>query len=208
MSYKTIETPMIESVLASVLPLNSERSIRKLGGTAHQITYHTGKLFQVGQDKVELTAYLINSYKGETSFSIGFGLYRLVCSNGLVIGNSLFQAKARHVVGPKVELVLGKLEEELRNVDVETLISKVNALNEYSLPYVNYERIVDDLGLSRKTYREAIRAYSKFRRAADQGDSAWLQYNRLQEVIGTSTIKGALANISLMDSFLVPQLAA
>lgn len=39
---------------------------------------------------------LVNSHNGSTSYQIKAGLYRLVCSNGLVVGNDFAQRSIRH----------------------------------------------------------------------------------------------------------------
>ena len=40
---------------------------------------------------------LINSYDGSSSFELLVGIYRFACANGLVVGNSYFQRRIRHV---------------------------------------------------------------------------------------------------------------
>ena len=48
-------------------------------------------------DVVKLQLHLFNSYDLAWSFTIIFGAFRLVCTNGLVIGNTIFHIKKRHV---------------------------------------------------------------------------------------------------------------
>src|SRR5690606_17776822 len=39
---------------------------------------------------------LINSHDGSTSYQMRAGIYRMVCTNGLVVGNELYKQKVRH----------------------------------------------------------------------------------------------------------------
>lgn len=39
---------------------------------------------------------LVNAHDGSTSYQLRAGVYRLVCSNGMVVGNDLFCQKVRH----------------------------------------------------------------------------------------------------------------
>ena len=48
---------------------------------------------------------LVNSHDGSSSYQIMAGVYRLVCSNGLVVGNSFAEARVRHTKNAPDEIV-------------------------------------------------------------------------------------------------------
>lgn len=52
-------------------------------------------------DLVKLQLHLLNSYDLAWSFTVIIGAFRLVCSNGLVIGNKIFNINRRHVYALK-----------------------------------------------------------------------------------------------------------
>jgi hypothetical protein len=52
-------------------------------------------LRNVNDSRPELV--IVNSYDGSSSLKIMLGVYRLVCSNGLVIGSTVNQTRIRHV---------------------------------------------------------------------------------------------------------------
>jgi hypothetical protein len=49
----------------------------------------------IDNDAIEVL--IINSYNGKSSLTINLGVYRFVCSNGLIAGSNLFSNKIRHV---------------------------------------------------------------------------------------------------------------
>ena len=58
----------------------------------------------VGQEVPELV--LVNSHDGASAYNLMGGIYRLVCSNGMIVGNTSSEVKVRHsgnVVGNVIE---------------------------------------------------------------------------------------------------------
>ena len=53
----------------------------------HELKYRNGQLPKVGDTVVE--AIIRNSHDGSATFSMGAGLFRLVCSNGLTVPTSV-----------------------------------------------------------------------------------------------------------------------
>lgn len=68
----------------------SARQIGKSQYANHEIRLRNGELPQVGDSLVE--AVIRNSHNGMSTFSVGAGLYRLVCSNGLTVPTSVADA--------------------------------------------------------------------------------------------------------------------
>lgn len=56
-------------------------------------------------DPVELVLKVYNSYDGSSCFRIDLGAYRVVCSNGLVVGQLLNQTRIRHTAGLDIQVV-------------------------------------------------------------------------------------------------------
>lgn len=53
------------------------------------------------KDEEEINGYfpeviLINSHDGSTSYQLKAGIYRMVCSNGMIVGDEMFSQKVRH----------------------------------------------------------------------------------------------------------------
>lgn len=63
--------------------------------TAPHVVYLRHNDLKIGNDYVEVV--ITNSCNGQTSLRINLGIYRLVCSNGLIIGDNLFDERHKHI---------------------------------------------------------------------------------------------------------------
>ena len=116
----------------------SEASVRddnKQGYQQHLVRFrHFDDLLTPQENAVELL--LFNSHDRSKSFSISAGIYRFVCSNGLVIADSVFETyKIKH---------LGERENDVANAvanitaikpklmqKIQTLESRLHTLTQY-----------------------------------------------------------------------------
>lgn len=102
LSTKYTQIPTIEAVRTLVdmgfgVVKAEQSTCRDEGKKAH--VKHMLRLRQRGSVEVggiHPEIVLINSHDGKSSYQLRAGLYRLVCSNGLVVGNDLFCHKVRH----------------------------------------------------------------------------------------------------------------
>ena len=129
---------------------------------------------------------LINSHDGKNSFQFQAGLFRLVCSNGLVISDHNFsKLKIRH---------MGYDFTELRKTITEitaALPLTVESLNKIKATQLNEEQKVDfaikALGLRLGGYDFVdsvdIDELLKPTRPEDRGDGLWEVYNVVQEKV-------------------------
>jgi hypothetical protein len=60
----------------------------------HMIRFRSQGLVEMWGNVPEIV--MINSHNGSSSYQLRAGIYRLVCSNGLVVGNDLFYRSIRH----------------------------------------------------------------------------------------------------------------
>jgi Domain of unknown function (DUF932) len=65
------------------------------------------------QDSVDLQLRVVNSYDGSMAFSCLVGGFRLLCSNGMVIGQSFAQSYGRHTRGLDISGMIIKMENAL-----------------------------------------------------------------------------------------------
>lgn len=70
---------------------------------------------QVGRsdDETQLKLQIINSYDGSTGFSSRLGGFRLLCSNGMVIGKTFLHASIRHTKSLDIKTVISRLNETI-----------------------------------------------------------------------------------------------
>lgn len=85
--------------------------------------------FKIGNDYVELV--ISNSYDGTIPFAVNLGIFRLVCSNGMVVGDSLYNARVKHIGNGFQDAVTEALNNALNHVG--DLKNRVEALKGYEL---------------------------------------------------------------------------
>jgi hypothetical protein len=147
----------------------------------------------VGQEVPELV--LVNSHDGASAYNLMGGIYRLVCSNGMIVGNTSSEVKVRHsgnVVGNVIE---GSFEV------IDSIKKVIPVIDDWKKLDLTYEQ--------RKAYAEAalglrwdadeagnvqapVSATSLLsaRRFEDRGDSLWLTYQKTQENLIRGGLRG------------------
>jgi len=102
--YSLIPTTRIINVLekAGWLPVSAQemkcRNEDKKGFQKHMIKFRNEKVTVLNSDRLIPQIVLTNSHDGLASFCLQIGLFRLVCSNGLVVSDSMMPAqKIRHI---------------------------------------------------------------------------------------------------------------
>jgi Domain of unknown function (DUF932) len=123
---------------------------------------------------------LVNSHDGSSSYQIMAGVFRLVCLNGLVVGNSIAEARVRHTKNAAEEIVdasyrviesLPELSDgvrEMQSIRLEPEERQAFATAALTLRYPEDAPIRPEQLLSP-------------RRHADQGNDLWTQFNVVQE---------------------------
>lgn len=153
-----------------------------------------------GEETVECFPQIIltNSHDGLSCFQFRVGLYRCICSNGLVISDAeLSEFKIRHIYYSfeNLRAVVGRI--------LEALPSKVERMSQMSNVLLSEDQKLDfakkalsirkgvkeeELQMDEETYKDLLTPVRK----EDEGNSLWNVYNVLQEKIvkgGYSTAK-------------------
>ena len=115
-----------------------------------------------------------NSYDGSWSEKFIFGAYRVVCSNGLTVGEKFAMETARHVEGQRKDFAI-KLDEALHNFSIQNGIWKEWLNKEVSLAHLNQ---VEEMGLNKSEKAEVVDSLSE-----DPGMNLWLFYNIITALI-------------------------
>lgn len=144
-----------------------------------------------GEEIVECFPQIIltNSHDGLSCFQFRVGLYRCICSNGLVISDAeLSEFKIRHIYYSfeNLRAVVGRI--------LEALPSKVERMSQMSNVLLSEDQKLDfakkalsirkgvkeeELQADEETYKDLLTPVRK----EDEGDSLWNVYNVLQEKI-------------------------
>lgn len=77
-----------------------------------------------------------NSHQGSTSFQIMLGFWRIICANGLVVGNTLDSYKVMHVgyTDDKVNRAI-----QLLSGNIDNVLTKVESYRERNMGYVEQQ---------------------------------------------------------------------
>lgn len=144
-----------------------------------------------GEETVECFPQIIltNSHDGLSCFQFRVGLYRCICSNGLVISDAeLSEFKIRHIYYSfeNLRAVVGRI--------LEALPSKVERMSQMSNVLLSEDQKLDfakkalsirkgvkeeELQMDEETYKDLLTPVRK----EDEGSSLWNVYNVLQEKI-------------------------
>ncbi len=199
-TYKIIQG--LESQGFRVVSAKQQGSSRYSREHAKHMVYMTreqGHVLSTVDEEVPLLA-LTNSHNGRSSFKLETALFRLACSNGLLMPTSSLNAHAvTHKIGMENDViqaayrVVGNFDSTMQTVNMlksvelnqdEKLLLAETAAN------IIFEKAQLDLNLSK-----GINFGSKLltvRRSSDAGNSLWSVFNRVQENI----IKGGLRIVS------------
>ena len=151
---------------------------------------HRDQLTQSGEGVNEII--LINSHDGSSSYNLMAGYFRFVCSNGLIVGDTVAQHHVTHrgEVGDIIEAASRVLEdseevneqrEEMRSIILRPEHQQVLAQAALEIRYPDGSPISTTQALSA-------------RRFEDRKDDIWTVYNRLQENLVKGGQRGRNAN--------------
>ena len=172
-------------------PFNaSQRKSRKSQDsmfTKHMIRLRNGGVGNIGDSIPEVV--LTNSHDGRNAFTLHAGLFRMVCSNGLVIADTTFeQVKIKHQWYNFEEI--RKIMDNMLEV-VPKVITQVNKLNSISLNEEQQIEFASKALLTRYPKGNEVLNVEDLLspvRQSDRGNDLWKIFNVVQEKL----IKGGL----------------
>jgi hypothetical protein len=104
-----------------------------------------------------------------------FGAFRVVCSNGLVVGEKFFQGSAVHSIGSNRDSILIDLDEALHRFSTQTGIWKGWLKKELSLAHLNS---AEEIGLTKENHDYIVEETSN-----NPKIDLWTFYNLMTFVI-------------------------
>jgi len=129
-----------------------------------------------------------NSYDGTSSLKIKLGLFRLVCSNGLIVGTNYQSISLRHSSA--------SLDRIIPSLDIVASQSKkmIDQAQSWEGLKLTEAEALEFAGLIAPQFGETVLADSllRARRAEDQDLNLWTVFNRIQE----NVLRGGFRYIS------------
>jgi len=194
---KYIQTPTIK-VVEDLMNLGWEvtkvqevKSRKYKGFQKHLIMFRNPDITIKGAngDDAQPQILLTNSHDGKAAFNFRVGIFRFVCSNGLVISDADFGVMSiRHLnytfesLQAKVAEMIGKLPK---------LVNKINTFKAKELTETEMTDFATKASALRTKKTVNIMDVLTPTRAEDQGNDLWVVFNRVQEkILGGSYTSG------------------
>lgn len=196
-----------ETIIDDLAKLNwfpvqvAQRKGRKKEGTIfskHMVAFQNPDIKITGSDGDE--AYprilLTNSHDGMQSFRFSVGIFRLVCSNGLVVADEKFndfRIKHKGYTFDELRDVVAQAVKDLPN-KVEVMNQMRNRIltqeekNKLALDAMLIRAGIDNLEYDQETIQEILEPTRK----QDEGDDLWRVFNVIQEKIINGNFHAAL----------------
>lgn len=164
----------------------------------HMVSFQNPNLIIKGKDGDDAFPRIIltNSHDGLSSFQFRVGIYRLVCSNGLVVCDEEFSAFSIKHKGYTFQELQAVVEGAV--TDLPNKIQVLNKMQDRMLTPAEQRQLAVDAMALRATNPDAkytdlsIEEVLTATRKEDEGDSLWLVFNRIQESIINGGYSAAL----------------
>jgi len=126
---------------------------------------------------------LTNSHDGKAAFNFRVGIFRLVCSNGLVISDADFNNVSIRHMNYSFETLQAKIQEVIAKLP--NLVNKINLFKQTELTEAQMADFAQKAALLRTKQTINIMDVLTPERPQDAGNDLWVVFNRIQEkVIG------------------------
>lgn len=156
---------------------------------AHSMRFRSPNVVPTGDLKNEYHPEIIvvNSHDGTHACKILAGVFRFVCSNGLVVGNSIVNQRIVHIgykpaqIGTAIDFICQQLP------TVQGLVKQMQETQlddrqlDAFLQRVAIETIEQRLGKHQERVSVDLDSLDRARRSDDTGNTLWCVFNRVQE---------------------------
>lgn len=162
----------------------------KNGRGIHTVRIKTRKAFMINGEEQFPEVVIINSYDGSSPLKIMCGIFRLVCSNGLVIKTKDFgEMRQRHMKTEEeivMEIAAGFAKTATQAINLQSRLAETN-LNQVQIKEfakqaarLRWDKIAEDA-----EYEDLV----KVTRPEDEGNDIWKVFNRIQEKMMNGGVK-------------------
>jgi hypothetical protein len=172
------------------------KDIEKRAFTKHMIRLRHASALSVGVGATFSEIIIVNSHDGTTSLDMMGGMFKLACSNGLVVGQGLFDSvKARHVGDITQSVIEGCFQLLSRMPEVNESVAEMGALRLTAGEQQAYARAA--LVARYENPEEAPFAAEKLltvNRSEDAAPTLWNTFNTVQENVINGGIRYVAPN--------------
>jgi hypothetical protein len=172
------------SSMVAVKPKKLERN----GFQKHMVrlTHPDLKFRNIIDSRPELV--VVNSYDGSSALQLMLGVFRLVCANGLVVGNKAISSSVRHVGD-----IDGNIDRSIAQImgSIDTVAAQIETMASIDLSADDQMQLIEQaskLVLPEVATNFRTSDFVRVRRFGDSSNTLWGIFNRIQE----SAIRGGV----------------
>lgn len=194
---KYIQTPTIK-VVEDLMNLGWEvtkvqevRSRKYKGFQKHLLVFRNPSITIKGEngDDSFPEILLTNSHDGKAAFNFRVGIFRLICSNGLVISDADFGVMSIRHMNYTFESLQARVAEMISKLP--GLVQKINLFKSKTLTETQMNDFATKAAALRTKKTVNIMDVLTPTRTEDQGNDLWVVFNRVQEkILGGSYTSG------------------
>jgi len=197
LSDKYVQTPtsrVVEDLMNlgwEVTKVQEVRSRKYKGFQKHLVVFRNPEIMIKGEngDDSFPQILLTNSHDGKAAFNFRVGIFRLVCSNGLVISDADFNNVSIRHINYTFESLQAKINEIIEKLP--GLVNKINVFKAKTLTEVEMNDFATKASQLRTKKTVNIMDVLSATRTEDQGNDLWVVFNRVQEkILGGSYTSG------------------
>lgn len=153
------------------------------------VKMHHRESVRLNGDRAQLV--LLDSHNGTSAIKLMLGFYRLICSNGMIVGNTLFEHSLRHnQPDVQAQLMLSVLEADKVMPRITNIVSELQSRD--ARDTVGFSNFIDRVAMARlynhieePSFRHRVNAMrgtlTQRRRIEDRSDDLWTAVNVIQE---------------------------
>ena len=184
---KYIQTPtsrVVEDLMNlgwQVTKAQEVRSKKYKGFQKHVVVFRNPDIMIKGKDGDDAFPQILltNSHDGKAAFNFRVGIFRLVCSNGLVISDADFSNVSIRHINYTFESLQAKVAEMIAKLP--NLVNKINTFKQTQLTEEQMQDFATKAMQLRTKQQVNVLEILTADRPQDQGNDLWVVFNRIQE---------------------------
>ena len=186
---KYIQTPtsrVVEDLMSmgwQVTKVQEVKARKGKGFQKHMVVFRNPEIMIKGAngDDSFPQILLTNSHDGKAAFNFRVGIFRLVCSNGLVISDADFNNVSIRHMNYSFETLQTKIQEVIAKLP--NLVQKINLFKQTELTDAQMADFATKAAALRNKQTVNIADLLRADRNQDAGNDLWLVFNRIQEKV-------------------------
>lgn len=184
---KYVQTPtsrVVEDLMSLGWQVTKAQEVKARKGKGYQkhlIVFRNPDIMITGKngDDAFPQILLTNSHDGKAAFNFRVGIFRLVCSNGLVVSDADFNNVSIRHINYTFETLLSKINEVIAKLP--GLVQKINTFKAKELTEVQIEDFAAKAAILRGKQSVNLASLLAIDRKEDAGNNLWAVFNRVQE---------------------------